>query len=155
MFGPRMEWHVCRTESGHEHRVAIGLQAIGMQSYLPVELLIGIHRGSKWTFWKPLFPGHVFAMFDPSRDIPKLRSIEGVDDLVRRDGKLVPVPDDVVRALRAAERRGLFDRASACRLAVADDEPLDERYAALVRQIKRLGWSKSRTAVLMSLLCKT
>jgi hypothetical protein len=111
-----------------------------MEAYLPVELVPCAHRGRRWTMWRPLFPEHVLVALDPTRDIPKLRSIQGVDDLVRRDGQLVLAPDDVVKALRAAERRGLFDRASACRLAVADNEPpLDERYAGLMMKIKRSG----------------
>ena len=146
------EWHLCRTESGAEDRVLIGVQAARMEAFLPVELVPCVHRGRRWTMWRPVFPGHVFAMLDPTRDIPRLKSIEGVDDLVRPNGKLVPVADDAIKALRRAERDGLFDAAANCRLPDDDAEPLDERFTGFVTKVRRARWSKKRTALLMDLL---
>jgi hypothetical protein len=102
--------------------------------------------------WRPIFPGHVFVEIDPTRDIPKLREVDGVDDVLRRDGRLAPVAADVVVAIRSAERRGLFDLAAGCRL--ADDEASlpDGRHAALMTKIKRGRGSKARMQLLMSLL---
>jgi hypothetical protein len=87
-------------------------------------------------------------MLDPGRDLRKLREIEGLDDVVRRDGKLAPVADDVVIAIRRAERDGLFDLAAGCRL--PDDEaPPDGRFAGRIKQAR---WSRKRTQLLMTLL---
>jgi hypothetical protein len=79
--------------------------------------------------------------------------IHGVDGVLRRDGRLVTVADDAIRALRRAERDGLFDLAGASRLANSGEtEPLDARFAALVTRIKTLRGSKARNALLMELL---
>ena len=98
--------------------------------------------------------GHVFAMLNPGRDLPALRSVEGVDDVLRRDGKLVTIADDVVKALRASERAGLFDLAGASRQPDGETAPLDARFADLMRRIKTSRGSKARNALLMLLVGK-
>jgi hypothetical protein len=149
------EWYAVRVRSDAAI-VAIGIEKAGMEAFLPVELVRvtyrGTHRGRSEVQWRPLFPGHLFAMFNPGRDLSRLCSLQGVDGVLRPGGRLVPIADDAVAALRAAERRGLFDAAVGCRLAVAEDERPDSRFAAWVTKIKRERGSKKRTALLMSLL---
>jgi hypothetical protein len=81
-----------------------------------------------------------------------LLELDGVDGLVRPGGRLVPVADDVVRAIRRAERGGLFDAATRCRQPDDDAPPPDARHAGLVARIRQNRWSKERTALLMELL---
>jgi hypothetical protein len=102
--------------------------------------------------WRPVFSQHLFARLDPTSDLERLRSIEGVDDVVRPDGRLAPIADDTIDAIRLAERDGLFDYATGCRLAVAEDERPDRRFAGLLAKIKSARWSRERTALLMSLM---
>jgi hypothetical protein len=150
------QWFAVRTRAGAEDRAAIGIAKAGLEAYLPVEfariVYRGAHRGRSEVVWRPVFMGHVFAMLNPARDLPRLREIQGVDAEVRRAGKLVPVSNDVVKALRSSERRGAFDAAIGCRLAVAEDERPDSRFASLMARIKRERGSKKRTALLMELL---
>jgi hypothetical protein len=147
------EWFAVRTRAGAEGRAAIGIETAGMTAFLPVELVRISLRWKRRTEmrWRPVFPQHVFAELDPSRDLEKVRKLDGVDDLVRRDGRLAPIAGDVVAAIRSAERRGLFDLAAGCR-PTNSEAPLDGRYADLVKKIKSTRWSKKRTALLMSLL---
>jgi hypothetical protein len=91
-------------------------------------------------------------MLNPARDLPRLREIQGVDAEVRRGGKLTPVSDDVVKALKRSERAGMFDLASACRQSDGETAPLDARLAALMQRIKTSRGSKKRTQLLMELL---
>jgi hypothetical protein len=65
----------------------------------------------------------LLVKLDPSRDIPELRAIDGVDDVVRPAGRVAPVAGDVVTAIRRAERAGLFDRAAGCRVAEGEARP--------------------------------
>jgi hypothetical protein len=94
----------------------------------------------------------MFAMFDPGRDLRRLREIHGVDCELRRDGRPVPVSDDAVAALRAGERRALFDISLGCRVPDDDAQPLDARFAAWAMKIKRTRSSRERTKLLMELL---
>jgi hypothetical protein len=148
-------WFAVRTRPGAEGKVLIGLEAARMPAYLPAALnrinYRGNHRQPAVVMWRPVFMGCVFAMLDPSRDLPALREVEGVDDVLRLDGKPAPVADDFVKALRSAERRELFDLAAGCR--VPDDEtaPLDSRFASLMTRIKR-GGSKERAQLLIARL---
>jgi hypothetical protein len=150
------EWHCVRTRPGAEERAHIGIQAAGMETFLPVELVRANYRGNRpgdrAVMWRPLFMGHLFAMLDSSKDLPKLREIHGVDDVVRRDGRLAPIADDAIAAIRRAERSGLFDAAVGCRPANDESPPRDGRHADLVKKIKSARWSKKRTQLLMSLL---
>jgi hypothetical protein len=145
-------WHAIRTRAGAEAKAFIGIGAAGMQVLLPVELIRLKLRGRSEVRWRPLFPGHMFAMFDPGRDLPRLLELDGVDGVVRLNGKLVPVADDVIRAIRRAERDGLFDLAAGCRQPDDDAPPPDARFAGLVTKIKRTRWSKERTKLLMGLV---
>jgi hypothetical protein len=126
-----------------------------METFLPVELLRMNHRGHRRSdhavMWRPLFPGHLFVELDPSRDIPELRTIDGVDDLVRPGGRLAPVDGAAIAAIRRAERDGLFDLAAGCRVADGEVRPPDARFAGLVAKIKSARWSKERMGLLMSL----
>jgi Transcription termination factor nusG len=114
------EWFAVRTHAGAEGKALIGIEAAHMQAFLPVELVRtnyrGNHRQACAVIWRPVFLGHVFAMLNPARDLPALRATEGVDDVVRRDGRPVPVADEIISAIRRAERDGLFDLAAGCRL---------------------------------------
>jgi hypothetical protein len=145
-------WYPVRTRAGAEGKVFVGIEAAHMQAFLPVELIRITLRGRSEVQWRPLFPRHLLAMIDPARDVPKLQSIDGVDDLVRPGGRLVPVADDVVRAIRRAERDGLFDAAARCRQPDDGAPPPDVRHAGLVAKIRRNRWSKERTKLLMELL---
>jgi hypothetical protein len=150
------EWYVVRIRGADPATAAVGCEKAGLASYLPCELVRvtyrGNHRGRSETQWRALFPRHMFVAFDPGRDLRRLREIHGVDGELRLDGKLVPVSGDAVAALRSAERRGAFDAALNCRLAVAEDERPDSRFAAWVARVKRGRGSKRRTKLLMELL---
>jgi hypothetical protein len=148
------EWFAVRARPRAEERAVIGIEAAGMAAFLPVELVRINFRGNRRTEmrWRPLFPRHLFVELDPSRDLPKLRSVDGVDDLVRPGGRLAPIAGDVVAAIRSAERRGLFDLAAGCRPIDGEAPPPDGRHAGLVAKIKAAKFSKPRMALLMSLL---
>jgi hypothetical protein len=145
------EWHVIRTKVGAEERVAIGLEASGMPTYLPVEMVRTSYRRRSEMRWRPAFPQHLLAMFEPAA-MERVLEVSGVDDVVKSDGKLASVDADVVTAIRSAERRGLFDAAGDCRRPNGDAPPQDPRHAGLVRRIRSSRYSRERTALLMSLL---
>jgi hypothetical protein len=73
--------------------------------------------------------------------------------VVRPGGRRAPIADDVITAIRRAERDGLFDAAAGCRLTEGEARPPpDDRFVGLVTKIKRARWSKERMQLLMSLM---
>jgi hypothetical protein len=150
------EWHVVRTRAGAEDKAAIGIEKAGMEAFLPVELIRTSCRGNRLqpggVMWQPLFMGHLLVRFDLGRDLRRVCEIYGVDDVVRLNGKVVPVADAAVRALRSSERAGLFDAALGCRVPDDDAPAPDVRYAGLMARIKTSRGSRKRAAILMELL---
>jgi hypothetical protein len=146
-------WFAVRCRPGFEASALVGVEASGIEGYLPVEVMrLNLRGNRKWnaTTWRPVFCGHLFVQFDPTRDLQRLRDIEGIDDVVRPNGRLAPICDDTIAAIRAAERRGDFDSAADCRQAV--NEPFDGRFASLVAKIRRARFASERNGVLMAVL---
>jgi hypothetical protein len=67
-------------------------------------------------------------------------------------GVLAPIGDGTIDAIRAAERRGEFDRAAGCRLIADEERPLDGRFASLIPRIRAARWASERNGVLMAVL---
>jgi transcription antitermination factor NusG len=92
-------WFAVRTRSRAEKAVHEQLARRGIEVFLPTV--------PRWSRWKdrrkridwPLFPGYCFARFDPT-DAMRVRTCEGVATVVSFNGKLAPVPDDEVEAVR-------------------------------------------------------
>jgi transcription antitermination factor NusG len=148
------EWHCVRTRPGAEERAYIGIAARSMTVYLPVAFVRISLRGRRRdeVKWQPIFPGHMFVELDPSRDLETVRRVDGVDDVVRPGGRLAPVDGDAIAAIKSAERRGMFDLASQCRVTDEESPPLDDRFAGFVARIKRERHSRARTGLMMELL---
>jgi hypothetical protein len=90
---------------------------------------------------------------DPGRDLARLLAVDGIDDVVRPNGRLAVIAAEVIDAIRCAERRGTFDGAGACRCRDDGEAQVPEgSLALLVTKIRRARWSKARNALLMSLL---
>jgi transcription antitermination factor NusG len=65
-------WYALRVRSNHEVAVQTGLRNRGFEEFLPM-----YHARSRWSdrvkvTERPLFPGYVFARFDPSNRLPIL-----------------------------------------------------------------------------------
>ena len=92
-------WFAVWTRSRAEKAVHEQLLRRGVESFLPTV--------PRWSRWKdrrklidwPLFPGYCFARFDPA-DSRLVLTCTGVATIVSFDGKLAPVPDAEVEAVR-------------------------------------------------------
>jgi hypothetical protein len=149
-------WHIVRTRGADPAVAAIGCERAGLEVFMPVSMVRVGTRGNRLQpggiAWQPVFPGSLFVRFNLGRDTRRLCEIYGIDDLLRLDGKPVPVSDDAVAAIKRAERNAMFDAALNCRLADGETEPLDSRFASLLGRVKRERGSKRRTKLLMELL---
>lgn len=92
-------WFAVWTRSRAEKAVHEQLSRKGVEVFLPT--------APRWSRWKdrrklidwPLFPGYCFARFDPA-DTLRVLTCSGVATVVSFDGRLAPVPDEEVDAVR-------------------------------------------------------
>jgi transcription antitermination factor NusG len=92
-------WYACRTRSRHEKRVEAYLRQHRIDSFLPL-----LPRRQRWhdrtkITLLPLFPGYLFARSTPEALLPVLAA-PGVIDVVRTNGRPVPLPEDGIENVR-------------------------------------------------------
>ena len=92
-------WYAVWTRSRHEQVVRAQLDDRQVPAFLPTL--------TKWSRWKdrrkqidvPLFPGYVFARFDPEHRLQVL-TCSGVVSIVSVNGTPAPVPDAEIESIR-------------------------------------------------------
>lgn len=92
-------WYAVWTRSRHEQAVRAQLDEKAIPAFLPTM--------SRWSRWKdrkkrievPLFPGYVFARFDPATRLAVLKC-SGVVSIVSFNGEPAPVPDHEIEGIR-------------------------------------------------------
>ncbi len=97
-------WYVVQTQVNSEAKAALNLQRQGYEIYLPRYLKRRRHARKVDVTAKPLFPRYMFVAIDTATQ--RWRSIQstfGVARLVSNGDEPAPVPDGVVRAIRARE----------------------------------------------------
>jgi transcriptional antiterminator NusG len=92
-------WFAIWTRSRHEKAVHEQLGRKDVESFLPT-----VTRWSRWKDRKkqiawPLFPGYVFARFDPSISLPILKCT-GVVSIVSFGGRPAPIPELEIDGIR-------------------------------------------------------
>ena len=93
------EWYAIWTRSRHEKLVRDQLSQKQFDVFLPTI--------TKWIRWKdrtkkidwPLFPGYVFARFDPADRLPILKC-DGVVTIIGSEGLPSPIPEIEIDGIR-------------------------------------------------------
>jgi transcriptional antiterminator RfaH len=95
------DWFCLQTLAKHEHIAAAALrQVAGVEVYLPrLRFRRATRRGPAWVT-EALFPGYLFARFDPALLLRRVRSLPGVRGPVEFGGRLATAPDAVITDLR-------------------------------------------------------
>jgi transcriptional antiterminator NusG len=96
---PPDRWFAVWTRSRHEQVVRTQLEEKRVPVFLPTM--------TRWSRWKdrrkqievPLFPGYVFARFDPAARLGVLKC-SGVVSIVSFNGEPAPVPDHEIEGIR-------------------------------------------------------
>ena len=103
-------WFVVHTKPRKESVAEANLQRQEFETYLPWFKRVAKHRGTWKEVVEPLFPRYLFLRIDPNQQtVAPIRSTIGVTTLVTFGHQLMPVPDEVIDALRqdADARTGL------------------------------------------------
>lgn len=112
MSGMPSEWHIVYTDPKGEERVMLALSRIGVPTFLPKRKEDRVLRHTRKyktpkfkTVETVMFPRYVFV----AADRVDLAEVDGVNGVLRRDGRWARIPDAVVEDLKAAVDMGLFD----------------------------------------------
>jgi transcriptional antiterminator RfaH len=103
VFGGSPSWYVIHTKPKQEQRAYVNLSAWGVESFSPVvKEPVYNERTLKTTYVKKaLFPQYLFARFDASKLLHKIRFTRGVRNVVRFGGSPVPLDDEVIEYLKS------------------------------------------------------
>jgi len=95
------DWFCIHALAKHEHIAAAALrQVAGVEVFLPrLRFRRATRRGPAWVT-EAMFPGYLFARFDPAPLLRRVRSLNGVRSLVEFGGQPATAPDAVVADLR-------------------------------------------------------
>lgn len=97
-------WFVAHTQPLCEAKAVEHLARQGFETYLPRYRKSRSHARRISEVSAPLFPRYVFVTFDPDQPVWRaIRSTRGIIDLVRSGIDPVPVPSDIIAAIRARE----------------------------------------------------
>jgi transcriptional antiterminator NusG len=99
-------WYALRVRSNHETVVQSGLRSRGFEEFLPV-----YRARARWSdrvkvTQRPLFPGYVFARFDPSNRLPVLM-LPGFVHIIGFGNGPEPVDQAELHAIRRFVDSGL------------------------------------------------
>jgi len=106
LYANSVRWFALYTRANHEKTSAAQLGQRAIEHFLPT-----FHSMRRWKDRKkqielPLFPGYLFARFDPRAKLDVL-NVPGVVRLVGFDSRPLALPDDEIENLRVAMRENL------------------------------------------------
>ena len=107
---PELSWFVVVCNPKCERKAALGLQRKGLAAYLPITIRAVTIRGKRGVTGTPLFPRYLFVGFEGQPRFWDLRSVDGVESIVRIDGEPIRLRSETLMAIADAEKDGAFDQ---------------------------------------------
>ena len=102
-------WYCVRSKPRSESVASFHLEKLeGVTVFLPRARRIRKSRSSSHSS-QPLFPGYVFARFDPKTNLRAVHYCQGVSYVVKRQQKPVKVNDGVIATLNKVTTDGILD----------------------------------------------
>ncbi len=95
------EWYALSTKPRHEHQAASSLETLGVQTLCPRLMRRKIVRRKWRDVLSPLFPGYIFARFDPNASFRAVSYARGVRKIVSFGNTPVIVDEDIITGIKA------------------------------------------------------
>ena len=106
---PSLGWYCLRSKPKAEQIANLHLQKLeGVEAFLPQARRIRKSRSTAQSS-QPLFPGYLFAYFDPVENLRAVNYCQGVSYVVKCQQKAVRVPDFIIEELNAIGTDGVLD----------------------------------------------
>jgi transcription termination/antitermination protein NusG len=101
-------WYAVYTVSRHEKVVARQMNGNGLDHFLPLYKSVRRWKDRRKELELPLFPGYVFVRI-ASQDRLRVQKLTGVLQIVSFNGRLAPLPEDEIEALRNGLARNAWE----------------------------------------------
>lgn len=154
---PAGEWYVVRTNPNCEERAQKGIEALGVEVFVPRESHFAIRSRRRVRVTYPLFRRYLFVRLDLAKQgTHAIRHTHGVHSMLTSaggDAKLATIPARVVDLFRRAEKAGEFDRTiEGATFRVGSNARIEEGpFVGLVGEVFKAD-HKDRVIVLLNLL---
>ncbi len=98
---PSLRWYAAYTAPRHEKSALQHLESRSVESFLPLYGSARMWNGRRALVQMPLFPGYLFVRIIPDQRV-RVLEVPGVLNIVSSHGKLIPLPEGEIEALRVA-----------------------------------------------------
>jgi transcriptional antiterminator RfaH len=95
-----INWFALHTKPRRENFAATNVNALGVESFLPLLKAERLVHGTGRTIIKPLFPGYFFARFRPEDSLESVECSRGVSHVVSSGRFPIPVEEQTVRDIQ-------------------------------------------------------
>lgn len=147
-----VRWYATYTAPRHEKSVLQHLESRSVESYLPLYGSTRLWNGRRAFVQLPLFPGYLFVRI-ATEHRARVLEVPGVLNIVSSHGRLTPLPDGEIEALRAAleirksEPHPLLARGKRVRIKTG---PLRGLEGVIVKQTRKLRMIVSIDCIMQS-----
>jgi transcription elongation factor/antiterminator RfaH len=94
------KWYAIGTKNGQENRVEFHLVRLGLEVLNPKQKKEKKVWGGSKLVAKPLFPGYLFAKFDPPNYLHTIQYTRGVRQVLHFGNNLLPVDEEIIQNIR-------------------------------------------------------
>jgi len=101
------QWYAIYTRSRHEKVVYELLNDKGIQTFLPLRVLLSQWKDRKKKIESPLFPGYLFTRINILDDFTKVITSKGVVKILGTNGTPIPIPTDEIDSVKTLLKSGL------------------------------------------------
>ncbi len=101
------KWYVVNTKPKNEDRAASNLLSGGIEALSP-KLRLKKYKNYRFvTVIEPMFPGYIFAKFDPIEEFRIVKYTRGVKTIVHFGERIVPIHEELIEFIKSKLENGI------------------------------------------------
>ncbi len=101
------KWFVINTKPKNEDRAAFNLLSGGIESLAP-KLKLKKYKSDRFIYViEPMFPGYIFAKFDPIEEFRIVKYTRGVKTIVHFGERIVPIHEELIEFIKSKLENGI------------------------------------------------
>lgn len=101
------KWFVVNTKPKNEDRAAFNLLSGGIESLAP-KLKLKKYKSDRFIYViEPMFPGYIFAKFDPIEEFRIVKYTRGVKTIVYFGERIAPIHEELIEFIKSKLENGI------------------------------------------------